>query len=170
MRWRLKSTASRLFTQPFIQAQIKENIKIPHHWPFYGNSQVTGEFPSNRASNAENVSIWWRHHGVPGGDEIGLRSNVSYIYRLKYIFVTMGCLCFFRLSNLVYWPLRDTRLELLMSSYTRPSRLWCLLEASCADSRSSLISWGGGQGRKLAFRYLAINPQKINPNLMADTN
>ena len=27
-----------------------------------GNSPVTGEFPSQRASNAENVSIWWRHH------------------------------------------------------------------------------------------------------------
>ena len=31
-RWRLISLASRLFTQPFIQAQIKENIKAPHHW------------------------------------------------------------------------------------------------------------------------------------------
>ena len=28
-----------------------------------GNSQVTGEFPAQRASNAENVPIWWRHHG-----------------------------------------------------------------------------------------------------------
>ena len=27
-----------------------------------GNSQVTGEFPAQMASNAENVSIWWRHH------------------------------------------------------------------------------------------------------------
>ena len=26
-----------------------------------GNSPVTGEFPSQRASNAENVSSWWRH-------------------------------------------------------------------------------------------------------------
>ena len=26
------------------------------------NSQLTGEFPAQRASNAENVSIWWRHH------------------------------------------------------------------------------------------------------------
>ena len=26
-----------------------------------GNSPVIGEFPSQRASNAENVSIWWRH-------------------------------------------------------------------------------------------------------------
>ena len=27
-----------------------------------GNSVVTGEFPAQMASNAENVSIWWRHH------------------------------------------------------------------------------------------------------------
>ena len=25
---------------------------------------VTGEFPAQMASNAENVSIWWRHHGI----------------------------------------------------------------------------------------------------------
>ena len=42
-RWRLKSPACRLFTQPFIQTQIKENIKAPRHWPLCGNSpgQVT---------------------------------------------------------------------------------------------------------------------------------
>ena len=28
-----------------------------------GNSPETGEFPEQMASNAENVSIWWRHHG-----------------------------------------------------------------------------------------------------------
>ena len=27
-----------------------------------GNSPGTGEFPAQRVSNAENVSIWWRHH------------------------------------------------------------------------------------------------------------
>ena len=27
-----------------------------------GKSLVTGEFPAQMASNAENVSIWWRHH------------------------------------------------------------------------------------------------------------
>ena len=27
-----------------------------------GNSPVTGEFLAQRASNAENASIWWRHH------------------------------------------------------------------------------------------------------------
>ena len=33
-----------------------------------GNSPVTGEFPSQRASSAENASIWWRHH-VPRANE-----------------------------------------------------------------------------------------------------
>ena len=27
-----------------------------------GNSSVTGKFPAQMASNAENISIWWRHH------------------------------------------------------------------------------------------------------------
>ena len=27
-----------------------------------GNSPMTGEFPAQMASNAENISIWWRHH------------------------------------------------------------------------------------------------------------
>ena len=36
-----KSPASWLFTQPFIQAQIKENIKAPRHWPLCG--KFTGD-------------------------------------------------------------------------------------------------------------------------------
>ena len=35
-RWRLKPPASWLFTQPFIQAHMKENIKAPRHWPLCG--------------------------------------------------------------------------------------------------------------------------------------
>ena len=29
-----------------------------------GNSPGTGELPAKSASNAENASIWWRHHVV----------------------------------------------------------------------------------------------------------
>ena len=56
----------------------------PHHWllnrlfgyrskktpklrvigRFVGNSPGTGEFPAQLVSNAENISIWWRHHGL----------------------------------------------------------------------------------------------------------
>ena len=42
-----------------------------------GDSPGTGEFPAQMASNAENVSIWWRHHvhrecGC-GNDKISLK-------------------------------------------------------------------------------------------------
>ena len=40
-RWRLKSQASRLFTQTLVQAQIKENSKAPRHWPLWG--EFTGD-------------------------------------------------------------------------------------------------------------------------------
>ena len=36
------------------------NLRVADLW--WGNSPVTGEFPAQMASNAENVSIWWRHH------------------------------------------------------------------------------------------------------------
>ena len=39
-----------------------------------GNSLVTGKFPVQRVSNAENVSICWRHH-----DNV-LRANVSRVH------------------------------------------------------------------------------------------
>ena len=51
-----------LFTKPFIQTQIKENIKFPLHWPLCGEFTGAGKFPAQMASNAENVCIWWRHH------------------------------------------------------------------------------------------------------------
>ena len=46
MRWGLNSPASWLFDQPFVQAKIKENIKVPRHWPLWGNSSVAGEVPA----------------------------------------------------------------------------------------------------------------------------
>ena len=44
-----------------IQAQIKEKIKGQRHWHFRG--EFTGDrfIPRKKTSNAENVSIWWRH-------------------------------------------------------------------------------------------------------------
>ena len=40
-----------------------------------GNSPRTGEFPAQKASNAENISIWWRHHDhgiyLPSVDYLG---------------------------------------------------------------------------------------------------
>ena len=47
----------------FIQAQIKGSIKAPRRWPLWG--EFTGDrwIPPQKAINAENISIWWRHRG-----------------------------------------------------------------------------------------------------------
>ena len=37
---------------------------------------VTGEFPAQRASNAENVSIWWRHHDMYQSEQTRALSHV----------------------------------------------------------------------------------------------
>ena len=49
-----------IFYQPFIQAYIEKTAKLRITGLCAGNSPVTGEFPAQIASNAENVSIWWR--------------------------------------------------------------------------------------------------------------
>ena len=50
-----------------------------------GNSSVTGEFPAKRAGNAENVSIWWRHHGV------GLLLTWSSLFSSRWHAVWLRC-------------------------------------------------------------------------------
>ena len=45
--------------------EIKEKSKLRVTGLCAGNSPVTGEFPVQNASNAENVSIWCRHHDFP---------------------------------------------------------------------------------------------------------
>ena len=50
---------SRLFRR-----RSKETSKLRVTGLCAGNSPVTGEIPARRACNANNVSIWWRHHDV----------------------------------------------------------------------------------------------------------
>ena len=40
----------------------KKTSKLRVTGLYAGNPPGTGEFPAQRVSNAENVSIWWRHH------------------------------------------------------------------------------------------------------------
>ena len=47
-QYRLKSPAWGLFIQPFIQAQIKENIKTPRHWPLWGKFNGNRWIPRNK--------------------------------------------------------------------------------------------------------------------------
>ena len=42
----------------------KKTSKLSVTGLWAGNSPVTGEFHTQRSSSAENVSLWWRHHGI----------------------------------------------------------------------------------------------------------
>ena len=74
--------------------RIKGNIKAPNHWPLCGeftgefpaqiaNLPVAGDFPAQRASNAENVSIWWRHHGCRKILPPVLHKSAQFIWKLN---------------------------------------------------------------------------------------
>ena len=70
-----------------------------------GNSPVTGEYPAQMASDAESVSIWWRHHAwrlihitctISQCYYMGIYFHNSYIYidkNKKYIFRMKCCDC-----------------------------------------------------------------------------
>ena len=44
------------------RGRSKKTLKLRVTGLCVRNSPVTGEIPTQKASNAENVSIWWRHH------------------------------------------------------------------------------------------------------------
>ena len=46
----------------YFRGRSKKISKLRVTGLYEGNPPVTGGFPSQRASKAENVSIWWRHH------------------------------------------------------------------------------------------------------------
>ena len=62
-----------------------------------GSSPVTGEFPAQRASNAENVSIWWRHHVSTGpwalSPSAKLYPGTDLNYMINYLWHVCISLC-----------------------------------------------------------------------------
>ena len=80
-RWRLDCLLNRLFRR-----RSKKTSKLCITSLCEGNSLVTGEFPAQRTSNTENVSIWWRHylkgvkHLTPGKDDW----HFQYTERCRY--------------------------------------------------------------------------------------
>ena len=63
-----------------------------------GNSPVIGEFTAQRASNAETVSIWWRHDDIlylAREDEPGARRKwARYVENLLYLTCSFWRTCF----------------------------------------------------------------------------
>ena len=51
-----------VYSTVYSRRRLKKTSKLRVIGLCVGNSPVAGEFPAQRASNAENVSILWRHH------------------------------------------------------------------------------------------------------------
>ena len=84
LRWRHNDHAGVSNHQPhgcllnrLFRRKSKKTSKLRVTGLCTGNSPGTGEFPAQMSSYAENVSIWWRHHGI----EINIEINgVIYVY------------------------------------------------------------------------------------------
>ena len=71
LRWRINGRDSVSNHQPhdcllnrLFRRKSEKTSKLRVTGLCAGNSPGTGEFPAQMASNAENVSIWWRHHAM----------------------------------------------------------------------------------------------------------
>ena len=53
-----------VYSTVYSRCRSKETSKLHFTGLCDENSSVSGEFPAQRANNAENVSIWWRHHAT----------------------------------------------------------------------------------------------------------
>ena len=53
-----------VYSTVYLRRKSKKTSKLRITGLCAGNSPVTGEFPAQRVSYAENVSIWWRHHDL----------------------------------------------------------------------------------------------------------
>ena len=62
----------------------KETPKLRVTGHYVGNSPGTGEFPAQMASNAENMSIWWRHHDKNAKQKDHQQAHTD--YKVKHVF------------------------------------------------------------------------------------
>ena len=107
-----------------------------------GNSPVAGEFPAQMASNAENVSIWWRHHM-----KIGYPTDVrpsTVLSAAQYIFIISCFIWFQELYNVPYEHIDWSRQRNNISwadLYSPHSWLLDLGYCECNYSYITLASW-----------------------------
>ena len=74
-----------------------------------GNSPVTGEFPAQKAINAEIFSIWWRHHEQQNPNWVWIKKSI--------IFFSCG-------QVKIFW--QHTRLHVYLKVLLRIQCLFCV--------------------------------------------
>ena len=133
LRWRHNDYAGVSNHQPhgcllnrLFKRKSKKTSKLRVTGLCVGNSPGTGEFPAQKASYAENVSIWWRHHdmGYPCEAHLKLKSReVSFAHK---------CITYYSITRSFYESLYRTRQS--------HCRVLCKISKWLAE-------WNGGYGR-----------------------
>ena len=95
-----------------------------------GNSPVTGEFPAQRTSNAENVFIWWRHHALSS-----LSHGVFGSRLILYIYSDISLCESFWISSLVL----NSKHGLEFSPYGPPYSIYHLFVINVVRSEPILL-------------------------------
>ena len=98
-----------------IWAWSKKTSKLSVTGLCEGNSPVTGEFPAQRASKAENVSIWWRYYAIY------CITDMTILYIIKYRQLMVWCK-----SLLDWWWVRNLSIKACTVSTlikTEPTRI-----------------------------------------------
>ena len=152
-------------------------MKAPRHWPLCG--EFTG-FPAQMTNNAENVSIWWRHHVIV--------ATLCYCYHKMsgcYITLLLFCYCAIIMRTtcmgwsqneyyVIYiYRIRFTSLDDMSRSValcSNSSALAMELLQSCTKPWNSLKSvsyyWPSwGRKPQLAYVTHAVNPSVAKPPL-----
>ena len=99
----------------YLDADQKKPSKLCVAGLCTGKSPETGEFPAQMASNAENVSIWWRHHGLEiviwrnnkmfgsPPTPVGFSFSIISAFLINLIARTQGPLCYPGLTLIPAW-------------------------------------------------------------------
>ena len=113
---------------------------------------VTGEFPAQMASNAENVSIWWRHHEIKA--YLACKPTISWYWvcsthwvKSKQIFTHAMTFSngFFSKVNVLFWYLQ-TSLNFTLKVLTDNIRFFPVTD-STLNSKRKRTQWKFDTGR-----------------------
>ena len=129
-----------------IRRRSKKTLKLRVTGLCAGNSPGTGEFPAQRASNAENVSIWWRHHDSCKFQIKCMRNDTRYQVLPNIVTsITVNLHCLRRMSNGSFRIMTEARakdaLVLLNTKLRITAVSWLVMSCNREPLLSTWLNW-----------------------------
>ena len=141
-----------IYSTVFFRRISKKTSKLCGTGLCEGNSPVTGDFHAQRTSDAENVSIWWRHHE---------KRASSQTYQSNHTYASIpSC------TALLFYPYRHTAVQGKLRSGHNWLQCWpwmsnCLQTENCSslwNCKSEMKAWYVfGLFRKLVSTHQVIS-------------